>query len=66
MLEEKTRVEHFEAQSWDALKGSPVYELAQEFKDIFPDAVPKELPPERGVHHEIDLTPGTKYCVTRQ
>ena len=24
------------------------------------------LPPYRGVRHEIDLVPGTKYCVTRQ
>ncbi|KAG3049466.1 hypothetical protein PC122_g23554 [Phytophthora cactorum] len=24
------------------------------------------LPPDRGVRHEIDLVPGTKYCVTRQ
>ncbi|KAJ0393617.1 hypothetical protein ATCC90586_008137 [Pythium insidiosum] len=24
------------------------------------------LPPDRGVRHEIDLVPGSKYCVTRQ
>ena len=24
------------------------------------------LPPDRGVRHEIDLVPGTKYCFTRQ
>ena len=27
---------------------------------------PSILPPDRGVHHKIDLVPGTKYCVTRQ
>jgi hypothetical protein len=27
---------------------------------------PTGLPPDRGVRHEIDLVPGTKYCVTRQ
>ncbi|KAE8970574.1 hypothetical protein PR001_g27165, partial [Phytophthora rubi] len=25
-----------------------------------------ELPQDKGVQHEIDLVPGTKYCVTRQ
>ncbi|KAG2983898.1 hypothetical protein PC120_g24345 [Phytophthora cactorum] len=25
-----------------------------------------QLPPDRGVRHEIDLVPGTKYCVTPQ
>ncbi|KAJ0410006.1 hypothetical protein ATCC90586_000865 [Pythium insidiosum] len=33
-----------------------------EYQDIFPAEVPKALPPD----HEIDLVPGTKYCVTRQ
>ena len=28
--------------------------------------LPSELPPDRGVRHEIDLVPGAKYCVTRQ
>ncbi|KAG3064417.1 hypothetical protein PI125_g24198 [Phytophthora idaei] len=27
---------------------------------------PIGLPPDRGVCHEIDLVPGTEYCVTRQ
>ena len=27
---------------------------------------PSGLPPDRGVRHEIDLVPGTKYCVTQQ
>ena len=27
---------------------------------------PSVLPTDRGVRHEIDMVPGTKYCVTRQ
>ncbi|GMF44870.1 unnamed protein product [Phytophthora fragariaefolia] len=58
----------FAAQSWEALKasGNPVYETAREFADVFPDKIPAVLPADRGVHHEIDLAPGAKYCVTRQ
>ena len=65
---EGTKVERFESQSWDALRetGNPVYELVMEFRDIFPEKIPEELPLDRGVRHEIDLAPGTKYCVTRQ
>ena len=66
VLEDKTKIERFETQSWDTLKRNPAYDLILEFKDIFPDKVPEELPSDRGVHHEIDLIPGTKYCVTRQ
>ncbi|KAF1331689.1 Pol protein, partial [Globisporangium splendens] len=46
--------ERFEEQSWDALKKNPVYALAREFEDIFPDKVPDELPFDRGIRHEID------------
>ncbi|KAE9171087.1 hypothetical protein PF005_g27291 [Phytophthora fragariae] len=54
--------------SWEALKasGNPIYETAREFADVFPDKIPAELPADRGVRHEIDLTPGSNYCVTRQ
>ena len=30
------------------------------------DKVPAELPQDKGIRHEIDLIPGTQYCVTRQ
>ena len=63
---EQTRIERYEAQSWDALKGNPVYDILWEFKDVFPDEIPCELPMDRGIRHEIVLKPGTKYCVTRQ
>ncbi|KAE9178027.1 hypothetical protein PF005_g24256 [Phytophthora fragariae] len=62
------REARFAAQSWQALQDSnkPVYTLAREFEDIFPEKIPAELPAERGVWYEIDLVPGSKYCVTRQ
>ena len=41
----------------------PYYPLV---KDVVCHNPPSVLPPHRGVRHEIDLVPGTKYCVTRQ
>ncbi|KAE9187342.1 hypothetical protein PF004_g22828 [Phytophthora fragariae] len=51
------REARFAAKSWSALQDSnnPVYSLAREFEDIFPEKIPAELPAERGVRHEIDL-----------
>ena len=46
--------------------GNPVYDLVREYADVFPDKIPAELPANRGVRHEIDLVPGSNYCVTRQ
>ncbi|GMF37524.1 unnamed protein product [Phytophthora fragariaefolia] len=62
------REARFAAQSWAALQDSnnPVYSLAREFEDIFPEKIPAELPAERGVRDEINLVPGAKYWVTRQ
>ncbi|KAE9038079.1 hypothetical protein PR001_g8104 [Phytophthora rubi] len=62
------REERFAAQSWESLKasGDPIYETAREFADVFPDKTPAELPADRDESHEIDLAPGSKYCVTRQ
>ncbi|GMF27670.1 unnamed protein product [Phytophthora fragariaefolia] len=42
------------------------YPLLKEFSDVVSDDPPSVLPPDRGVRHEIDLVPGTKYCTTRQ
>ncbi|KAE9000775.1 hypothetical protein PR002_g18089 [Phytophthora rubi] len=55
------------AQSWESLKasGNPVYEAAREFANGFPDKIPAKLPADRGVRHEINLAPGSMYCVTR-
>ncbi|GMF49046.1 unnamed protein product [Phytophthora fragariaefolia] len=44
----------------------PYYPLLKEFSDVVSDGPPSVLPPDRGVRHEIDLVPGTKYCTTRQ
>ena len=45
----------------------PYYPLGKEFQDaVCHHDSPSVLPPDRGIRHEIDLTPGTNYCVTRQ
>ncbi|KAG6590629.1 reverse transcriptase [Phytophthora cinnamomi] len=65
-LSAKTKRERFEEQGWDSLKSSPYCELLREYKDVLPEEIPAELPQDKGIQHEIDLVPGTKYCVTRQ
>ena len=44
----------------------PFYSLVKEFQDVVCHDSPSVLPPNRGVRHEIELVPGTKYCVIRQ
>lgn len=63
---EKTRKERFESQNWEAIKDNPLYDIIMEYKCNFPDEPPAELPQDNGIRHEIDLIPGSKYCVTRQ
>ncbi|KAE9274415.1 hypothetical protein PR003_g29613 [Phytophthora rubi] len=65
-LSAKSKKERFDEQSWDSLKSSPFYEVLREYRDVLPDDIPAELPQDKGVQHEIDLVPGTKYCVTQQ
>ncbi|KAG3230687.1 hypothetical protein PI124_g24216 [Phytophthora idaei] len=65
-LSAKTKKERFDGQSGDSLKTSPFYDVLREHKDVLPDEIPAELPQDKGIQHEIDLVPGTKYCVTRQ
>ncbi|KAG3231851.1 hypothetical protein PI124_g23054 [Phytophthora idaei] len=62
----KTKKERFDGQSCDSLKTSPFYDVLWEHKDVLPDDNPAELPQDKGIQHEIDLVPGTKYCVTQQ
>ncbi|XP_059436596.1 uncharacterized protein LOC132169599 [Corylus avellana] len=38
----------------EAIKG-----LVEEFSDVFPEELPKELPPLRDIQHQIDLVPGS-------
>ncbi|GMF26185.1 unnamed protein product [Phytophthora fragariaefolia] len=65
-LSAKSKKECFDEQSWGSLMSSPLYEVLREYKDVLPDDIPAELPQDKGVQHEIDLVPGTKYCVTQQ
>ncbi|POM77424.1 Pol protein [Phytophthora palmivora] len=44
----------------------PVYLQLTEYSEVVSKHPPSQLPPDRGVRHEIDLMPGTEYCVTRQ
>ncbi|XP_010666783.1 uncharacterized protein LOC104883905 [Beta vulgaris subsp. vulgaris] len=32
--------------------------LMEEFRDVFPEELPQEMPPLRGIEHAIDLVPG--------
>ena len=63
---EADKKKRFAAQGWDALKGSPFFDVLWKHRRVFPDEVPSRLPVDRGIKHEVDLEPGTKYCVTRQ
>uniref|UniRef100_A0AAV1V5T0 Reverse transcriptase domain-containing protein n=1 Tax=Peronospora matthiolae TaxID=2874970 RepID=A0AAV1V5T0_9STRA len=45
---------------------NPLYEDLVEFKDVFPETVPCELPKDKGIRHEVELKPGSKYCVMKQ
>ncbi|KAG4041093.1 hypothetical protein PC123_g23383 [Phytophthora cactorum] len=65
-LRAKTEKEHFDEQSWDFPKASLFYDVLREHKDVLRDEIPAELPQDKRIQHEIDLVPGTKYCVTQQ
>ncbi|GMF33597.1 unnamed protein product [Phytophthora fragariaefolia] len=56
-LSAKSKKERFDDQGWASLKPSPLYEVLREYKDVFPDDMPAELPQDKGVQHEIDLVP---------
>ena len=66
VLDEKTRIERYTSQSWKSLETNPLYKDLIEFKDVFPESVPCELPKDKGIRHEIELKPGSKYCVMKQ
>ena len=66
VLDDKTRIERCTTQSWESLKTNPLYRDLVEFRDVFPEAVPCELPKDKGTRHEIELKPGSKYCVMKQ
>ncbi|GMF61137.1 unnamed protein product [Phytophthora fragariaefolia] len=43
----------------------PLYPVIRDYQDVVSKETPSGLPPDRGVRHETDLVPGTKYCVTK-
>ena len=59
-LDEKTRIERYTSQSWESLKTNPLYDYSMEFRDVFPETVPCELPKDKGTRHEIYLKPASK------
>ncbi|KAI9994101.1 hypothetical protein PInf_016665 [Phytophthora infestans] len=65
-LSAKTKKQRFDEQSWDSLKSSRFYDVLLEHKNVLPEEIPAKVPQDKGLQHEIDLVPGTKYCVTRQ
>ncbi|KAE9019666.1 hypothetical protein PR001_g13826 [Phytophthora rubi] len=52
--------------SGNSLKSRSFDEVLREYRDVLPDDIPAEFSQDKGVQHEIDIVPGTKYCVTRQ
>ncbi|GMG17191.1 unnamed protein product [Phytophthora fragariaefolia] len=65
-LSAKSKKERFAEQSWDSLKSTLLYEVLREYKGVLPDDIPAATLQDKGVQHEIDFVPGTKYRVTRQ
>ena len=41
----------------DLVLPSSVVSLLQEYEDVFPEETPHELPPFRGIEHQIDFMP---------
>ena len=48
VLDEKTRIERYTSQSWESRTANPLYDYLIEFRDVFPEAVPGELPMNKG------------------
>ena len=65
VLDEKIRIERYRSQSWESLQANLLYNDLIEFKDVFPESVPCESPKDKGTRHEIELKPGSKYCVMK-
>ena len=63
VLDDKTRIERYTTQSWESFKTNPQYRDLVEFRDVFAEANPCELPKDKGTWHKIELKPGSKYCV---
>ena len=48
----------FSANELDSSLPSVVVSLLQDFDEVFPEEMPKGLPPIRGIEHQIDFVPG--------
>ena len=57
-LGDMTRTERYTSQLWESLEENPLYDDLMEFRDVFPEVVPCELPKYKGNRHEINLKPG--------
>ena len=49
---------YFSASDLDSPLRSCAISLLQEFREVFPEEIPKGLPPIRGIEHQIDFVPG--------
>ena len=47
VFDEKTRFERYDSQSWESLKANPLYDDLMEFKYVFAETVPCELPKDK-------------------
>ena len=47
----------FNTNQLDTSLPSSIVSLLQEFEDVFPEEIPKGLPPIRGIEHQIDFVP---------
>ena len=49
---------HFNTNQLDTSLPSSIVSHLQEFEDVFPEEIPKGLPPIRGIEHQIDFVRG--------
>ena len=66
VLDEKTQIQRYTSQYWESLQAKPLYKDSIEFKDVFSESVPCELPKKKGTRHEIELKRGSKYCIIKK
>ena len=59
-LDETTRIERYTSHYWESLQTNPLDKDLIEFKDVFPESVPCELPEDKVNRYEIKLKPGSK------
>ena len=47
VINEKTRIQRYASQSWESLQANYLYKDLIDFKDVFPESVPCELPKDK-------------------